>query len=113
MTISHRLLAAVVEANHDDRGIIWPAELTPFDVHLVALNIERPDVRDAADRLFADHPTALDAPSDGLDAALAATAGYWLARAAAAPTDASSHVRGHQSWTGGQALAWLAARRGW
>jgi prolyl-tRNA synthetase len=48
-----RLLAAVVEANHDDRGIIWPAELTPFDVHLVALNVERPEVRDAAERLFA------------------------------------------------------------
>ncbi len=49
-----RLLAGVVEANHDDRGIIWPAEVTPFDVHLVALNLDRPEVREAADRLFAD-----------------------------------------------------------
>jgi prolyl-tRNA synthetase len=49
-----RLLAAVVESNHDDRGIIWPAELTPFDVHLVALNVERDDVRGTADRLFTD-----------------------------------------------------------
>jgi prolyl-tRNA synthetase len=47
-----RLLAAAVEANHDERGIIWPAELAPFDVHLVALNPERPEVSEAAERLF-------------------------------------------------------------
>jgi hypothetical protein len=66
-----------------------------------------------ADRLFADHPTTGDAPPQALDAALAALAGYWLSRGAAPPTDASSHARGHQSWSGGQALAWLAARRSW
>ena len=49
-----RTLAAVVEANHDERGIIWPPELTPFDVHLVALNLEKPGVREAAERLFED-----------------------------------------------------------
>ncbi len=48
-----RLLAAVVEANHDDRGIIWPAELAPYAVHLVALNLDRPEVRAAADDLYA------------------------------------------------------------
>jgi prolyl-tRNA synthetase len=49
-----RLLAAVVEANHDERGIIWPAELTPFDLHLVALNVDRPEVRTEAERIFAE-----------------------------------------------------------
>jgi prolyl-tRNA synthetase len=49
-----RLLAAVVEANHDERGIIWPSELTPFDVHLVALNLDRDSVRDTAERLFGE-----------------------------------------------------------
>src|SRR5215216_2963717 len=48
-----RLLAAVVEANHDERGIIWPREVAPFDAHLVALNADRPEVRDAAESLFA------------------------------------------------------------
>lgn len=33
-----RVMAAVVESSHDDRGIIWPSELTPFDVHLVSLS---------------------------------------------------------------------------
>jgi prolyl-tRNA synthetase len=49
-----RLLAGVVEANHDDRGIIWPVEVTPFDVHLVGLNLDRPEVKSAAEQLFAD-----------------------------------------------------------
>jgi prolyl-tRNA synthetase len=32
-----RILAAVVETHHDDQGIIWPPDLAPFDVHLVAI----------------------------------------------------------------------------
>jgi prolyl-tRNA synthetase len=31
-----RAVAAVVEGNHDDLGIVWPRELSPVDVHLVA-----------------------------------------------------------------------------
>ena len=31
-----RALAAVAEANHDDRGLIWPRNLSPADVHVVA-----------------------------------------------------------------------------
>ena len=30
-----RAVAAVVEQSHDDRGIIWPASISPFDVHVV------------------------------------------------------------------------------
>jgi len=32
-----RLLASVVEDSHDDNGIVWPKEVTPYHVHLVAL----------------------------------------------------------------------------
>jgi prolyl-tRNA synthetase len=32
-----RLLAAVIEAHHDDDGIIWPPALAPYDVHVVSL----------------------------------------------------------------------------
>lgn len=65
------------------------------------------------DALFAAHPTARDAPPDGLDAALAALSGYLLTRAAAGPSDASPHLRSYQRWSGETALAWLAARQGW
>lgn len=32
-----RLMGAIVEAMHDDRGICWPASVAPFAVHLVSL----------------------------------------------------------------------------
>jgi prolyl-tRNA synthetase len=32
-----RVMAAAVEQNHDENGIIWPAALAPYDVHVVAL----------------------------------------------------------------------------
>lgn len=32
-----RLMAAAVEQSHDEQGIIWPANIAPFDVHLVSL----------------------------------------------------------------------------
>ena len=49
---TERLLAAIVEANHDERGIIWPTEIAPFQVHLVALQPERQEVRSAAEELY-------------------------------------------------------------
>ncbi len=39
-----RMLAAVIEANHDKDGIVWPAEVTPYDVHVVVLNGDQPDI---------------------------------------------------------------------
>ena len=34
-----RLVAAVIEAYHDDNGILWPPDLSPFDVGLINLNV--------------------------------------------------------------------------
>ncbi len=31
-----RILAVIAEANHDDRGLLWPRNVAPFDVHIVA-----------------------------------------------------------------------------
>ncbi len=42
-----RLLAAILEANHDEDGIIWPATLAPFDVHVVVLGGDKPEVEEA------------------------------------------------------------------
>ncbi|BFM07395.1 proline--tRNA ligase [Halioxenophilus aromaticivorans] len=36
-----RVVAAAIEQNHDDNGIIWPAALTPFDVALVPINMHK------------------------------------------------------------------------
>ena len=49
-----RLVAAVVEQNHDDNGIIWPDPLAPFTLHLLALNYGKSDaVKTATDELYA------------------------------------------------------------
>jgi prolyl-tRNA synthetase len=49
-----RLLATVIEANHDEKGIMWPPSVAPYQAHLVALNPDRPPVAEAAERLYAD-----------------------------------------------------------
>ena len=48
-----RIMAAVVEAHHDDRGPIWPTELAPFDVHLLLLERDEAVVKIAED-LYAE-----------------------------------------------------------
>ncbi len=48
-----RMLAAVIEANHDANGIIWPAEVAPYDVHVVGLNLDQEAVASALDALEA------------------------------------------------------------
>jgi prolyl-tRNA synthetase len=35
-----RLVAAIIEVSHDDKGIIWPASVAPFKVSIVNLNIK-------------------------------------------------------------------------
>jgi len=40
-----RLLAAVIEANHDDDGIRWPRSIAPYDVHIVAIDADAEAVR--------------------------------------------------------------------
>ena len=47
-----RMAAAWVEQNHDERGILWPPQITPFDAHLVGLNLEDPLVRAEAERVY-------------------------------------------------------------
>jgi prolyl-tRNA synthetase len=47
-----RLLQCVVEANHDERGIVWPKSVSPYDVHLVGLGLDRGDTAEKAQRLY-------------------------------------------------------------
>src|SRR3989344_1770219 len=51
-----RLLGTIVEANHDDKGIIWPKSVAPFLVHLIPVE-NSPKVRKAADKLYKDLST--------------------------------------------------------
>jgi prolyl-tRNA synthetase len=48
-----RLPAAAIEQNHDERGIVWPRPIAPFDVAIAPLGYSRsPGVREAAHALY-------------------------------------------------------------
>jgi prolyl-tRNA synthetase len=47
-----RTLAAAVEQNHDDKGIIWPLPLAPFEVVLAVLNADKPEVVAAGEKIY-------------------------------------------------------------
>ena len=54
-----RIVAAAIEQNHDERGIICPAAMAPFAVAIVPIGYDRSDaVRDAADKLHDELPAA-------------------------------------------------------
>ena len=48
-----RLVAVLAEGNHDDKGLIWPEVISPFDVHIVAAGKDE-IVFDVAEKLSAD-----------------------------------------------------------
>jgi len=49
-----RVVAAAIEQNHDERGIIWPEAIAPFQVVLIPMNQHKSArVREAADTLYA------------------------------------------------------------
>ncbi|AJY12745.1 proline--tRNA ligase [Burkholderia dolosa] len=50
-----RILGAAIEQNFDDKGIIWPESIAPFEVVLCPMGYDRSDaVREAADKLYAE-----------------------------------------------------------
>jgi len=49
-----RLMAAAIEQNHDDKGIIWPMSIAPYQVYLCPLYREGTGVSEAAEKLYAD-----------------------------------------------------------
>jgi prolyl-tRNA synthetase len=60
-----RTMAAVIEQNHDDKGIVWPREVAPYDVHVVALPGAEEIAGQAAEAYAA---TGLDVLLDDRDA---------------------------------------------
>jgi prolyl-tRNA synthetase len=48
-----RLVAAIIEASHDDNGIIWPVSVAPFEVELINLKAGDRDTDLACDTLYA------------------------------------------------------------
>jgi prolyl-tRNA synthetase len=65
-----RVVAAAIEQNHDERGIVWPEPIAPFDVSLIPINLQKSArVRETAERLYAELEAAgLDVLLDDRDA---------------------------------------------
>jgi len=49
-----RLMAAAIEQNHDDKGIIWPSPIAPYHIYLCPLYLENPQIAAAAEKLYAE-----------------------------------------------------------
>ena len=47
-----RLLGAAIEQNHDENGMVLPATIAPYDVSLVALNMQNETVAESAQALY-------------------------------------------------------------
>jgi prolyl-tRNA synthetase len=50
-----RIVAAAIEQNHDDKGIIWPDPMAPFAVAIIPLGYRKSEaVKDAAEKVYAE-----------------------------------------------------------
>ncbi|MBL6623727.1 MAG: proline--tRNA ligase [Rhizobiales bacterium] len=47
-----RLVAAIIEASHDDKGIIWPKSVSPFDYALICLNSKNKELVELCDIIY-------------------------------------------------------------
>ncbi|HEY9148556.1 MAG TPA: proline--tRNA ligase [Gammaproteobacteria bacterium] len=50
-----RVVAAAIEQNHDDKGIIWPDAIAPFQIALLPMNMQKSEaVRETAEKLYSE-----------------------------------------------------------
>lgn len=49
-----RTMAAVAEQFNDDNGLVWPTNISPFDVHLIAVNMKDNEQAVLAEQLYSD-----------------------------------------------------------
>ena len=64
-----RAMGTVVDLLSDEKGIVWPASIAPFVVHLIGLNADEPEIKEYADTLYAElHDKGIDVLYDDRDA---------------------------------------------
>ncbi|MCK4262212.1 proline--tRNA ligase, partial [bacterium] len=47
-----RTVAAIIEQNHDENGIMWPMSISPYQVHIILLNVNSTETVEVADNLY-------------------------------------------------------------
>jgi len=53
-----RLLAAAIEQNHDDKGIIWPLAIAPYHIYLCPLYLDNDEVAATSEKLYSELKSA-------------------------------------------------------
>jgi prolyl-tRNA synthetase len=49
-----RTMAAVAEQFNDEKGLIWPVSVAPFDLHLIAINMKDEDQAELAEKIYSE-----------------------------------------------------------
>jgi prolyl-tRNA synthetase len=49
---SSRIMGLLVEQFHDEKGIIWPMQIAPFDIHLVGLDLKNEEVKSKVQQVY-------------------------------------------------------------
>jgi prolyl-tRNA synthetase len=47
-----RMLAAIIEQHHDDKGIVWPVSIAPFAIHLLTMNMKDAQQVEVSEELY-------------------------------------------------------------
>ena len=49
-----RMLPTAIEQNYDDKGIIWPSEISPFDVVVIPIRYDKQNIRESTDKVYSE-----------------------------------------------------------
>ena len=60
-----RLVAAIIESSHDEKGIIWPRSIAPFAVGIINLKPQNSDLRNTASKIYREL-SVVEVPMDPL-----------------------------------------------
>jgi len=47
-----RTMGAIVECRHDEKGIIWPTSIAPYQIHLIGLDLHDDKIKSQAENLY-------------------------------------------------------------
>lgn len=47
-----RLMGVIVETFADNKGIVWPESVAPYGIHLVGLNLDKPEVKEKIEKIY-------------------------------------------------------------
>ena len=56
--IAEDCISAIIEQHNDEKGIIWPKEVAPFQVHLVCVDVKKQEQLELSEKLYAELTSA-------------------------------------------------------